>query len=347
MTGPQYAEYKTNLYTEAMGCVRNSDSSNVFADRIPLAEVRKRFALEEIASYPDALVVPGEADGVNPDGTIHYGTDVTVTDSAYVKIARKRDMHVHGRFGAESGSNRRQYTFLTDTLLTGLTGEGPGDLKITAAGTTRNGGRAYVQIATGEVCGWEGFNFSPFLMVGMSHDGSLSVTSTFGTQIIQCANMVAGIAAKAQGRTKQSARATDAGILARHKIMLGLEEVSELQTSAFDTLRNTVFTDEHWTALLNEVAPVDVVGASPNIETRNANTQATLTNMYRTDARCNAMHGNALGAWQTLNTFDIWERGTRKGTDAGTRATDDYLSGKLGTREGSRVETITKVLALV
>jgi len=346
MSNDTYAEYRRNLYTSAMGLVKNGDGSNVYADRIPLADVRKRFDSETVAVYSTAYVVPGDADGVNPDGTVHYSADETVIDSVRSHVVRLSDGRTHGVFGAESAGTRRQYSYLAD-LASGVTGEGPGDLRITAAGTTRNGGRAYLQISTGDVVGWEDFGISPFCTFGMSHDGTLSVVATFGTQIIQCANMVQGIHAKASSRVKQSARATDASIITRTRIALGIEELAEAKRAEFAAMRETQFTDAMWSTLLDMAYPVDVPDASKNIETRNNNARELLTGMYRSDARCAPVTGTLLGAWQTLNTFDNWERGTRGGTDPQTRMTDEFLSGKLGKSETARNDLLTRVLATV
>lgn len=339
-----YGEYKRNLYVSgALGCVTNSDASNVYESEIPMDAALARFEAERVEWHESAYRVIGQADGMNENGTVHYAPDTFVTDASNVTAVRVSDGKVHGRFGAESGNTRRQYTFLLE-LVAAILGHG---IRLTAVGTTRNGGRAYVQVS-GDVLAAYGMEFRPFYTLGMGQDGSLSVVSTSGDEVIICANMVQslfGAGALTGARTKQTSRITDAGIITRHGIALGLEQRAERFETGLASLTETTVKNAHWSAFLDEIAPVNVSGASKNIETRNENTRATLTGLYRADARCSTWHGTALGALQAVNTFNLWERGTRGSTDADTRMRDEFLSGKLATAETRAAESLAKVLA--
>jgi hypothetical protein len=326
-----YAEYKSNLYTEGMGCVKNSDGSNFFTDSIPLVKVRERLETEEVEFWHDSAT--------------HPGTGETVIDESVSKIVRKRDHKVHGK--RNSDGPQRQYTFLAD-LAAGVTGESPGDLKVTAVGTTRNGGRAYLQIATGNLLAVAGMEYEPFILFGMSHDQSLKITSATGTNVVACANMVAGLfgvnAVRKVG-TRQTKYATDETVISKHAIVLGLEQQADEFDQAIRELSETTVTDKQIYALLDELAPLEV--ESKNQVTRNEKFRDEFNSMYRHDDRASDWEGTKLGLVQTLNTLDIWERNTRKGVNATVRAFDEFADGSRLKSETGMLKTVERVLASV
>jgi hypothetical protein len=345
-----YAEYKSNLYTKAaMGCVTNGDASNIFEDSIPLAAIAERFATETVEWLPTSYVRPGDVIGVNENGTIAYGPDEHVIDPNNVTCVRKSDGRIHGRFGADSGNTRRQYEFLLD-LATGITRDSRGELLPTGAGTVANGARGYIQFSTSNWSCVAGMDYAPFVTLGMGQDGKLPVVSSRGSLIIACANQVAGLlgASKATGaRTKQTKNRTSASIITAHTVALQITHEKTEMDNALETMAGIAFTDKHYAALLDTLAPVNVKDASKAKETRNENMRELLTGLRNTDSRVAPWKDSLLGAAQLLNVFDIWERGTRGDTNALVRQTDELLSGDAFKRENSRMEMLTRVMASV
>ena len=331
-----YAEYRTNLYTErALGCVRNADSSNIYKHKVPLKAVKDRFAREEIYMAP-AYFEPQEG-----------GRRLPIAGMS-VKV-RLADMRAYPTL-VSSEVTPQQYNFLVD-LGQAVTGEGS-DIIITAAGTTRNGGRGYLQFSTENVHSVAGMDYAPFVSLGMSHDGSLAITSVTGNMIVVCANMVAGLFGKAAfaeagvkgTRTRQSKHATAARHITRHSVALDLAREADAMDKAIADLAKVQVSDAQWSEFVKIMFPA-ADDASKRAITRAENNRERLTQLYKADERVAPWHGTALGVMQAANTFDIWERGTRGDTDPNVRQFDDMLSGTLAKAENDAAKALTLVLA--
>lgn len=350
MSEDVYAEYRTNLYgmTDLFGTpLHTPGKGTVFHGSIPVGAVTKRFNLETVESRETFYGVP-IVGGPNDGGTEY----VPIPDSQ--TLVRVRDGRVQNRsVGAET--DRLQYNYLTD-LAAGVTGEGRGDLKIVAAGTTRNGGRAYLQIAMDEVQSVAGMDYFPFITFGMSHDGTLGIVSSAGSRALICANMFQALlggrkVAEKGLRTRQTKRQSAEIHTSRHAIALGLEKQKDEMDKAIKALADTVVSDEVWSAYVQELFPITDATKPAGI-TRAENNRGRLTELWNTDARVTPWHGSALGALQAANVFDLWERGTRGANGdqvgaAGHRMWDDLLSGSLVKQENTNAEALVKVLASV
>jgi len=327
-----YEEYKTNLFVKgAMGCVTAEDESNIYDTNIPLSAVRERFERETVEFWNDSAT--------NPE------TGETIIDESVSKIVRASDKHVFGKRGSDVPE--RQYDYLVD-LAAGITGESPGDLHVKAAGTTRSGGRAYVQISTDNVLKVAGMEYEPYIMFGMSHDQSLAITSVTGTNVVVCSNMVSALFGKQavrKAKTRQTKNATDELIITRHSIMLQLEQQADEFDKAIQELSETVVTDKQIDAFLDEIAPLDI--DSQNMQTRNESFRAEFKVMANQDERASEWYGTKLGMVQALNSLDIWNRGTRKNSDPLTRMYDETLDQTRFKREGNTLALIDKVMATV
>jgi len=327
-----YQEYKRNLFVRgALGCVTADDESNIFDGYIPLSAVYERFNEETVEFWNDSAT--------NPE------TGETLVDESVSKIVRASDHKVFGKRGSDVP--QRQYSFLVD-LAAGITSESPGDLHIKAAGTTRKGGRAYVQIATDNVLKVAGLEYEPYILLGMSHDQTLSMTSVTGTNVVVCSNMVSalfGAQATRKAKVRQTKRATDEMVITRHSVMLGLEQQADEFDKAIRELSEETVTDKEIDAFLDAFAPLDV--DSQNKATRNENFRAEFKVMANQDERAAEWYGTKLGLVQALNTLDIWDRNVRKDSDPLTRMYDETLDQTRFKREGDTLARIEKVLATV
>lgn len=272
-----------------------------------------------------------------------------VTDNENVGIVRVSDGHVFGHRKADGP--QRQYDYLVD-LASGVTGESPGDLKIRGAGTTRNGARAFVQISTANVLSVQGLDYSPLLAFAMSQDGSLSIQSSDSIIAIICANtFAANLGAVTQGyangaKTKQTKNATDEIITSKHQAALKIEATSDAFEAAINELVSVTVTDEQWEAIVDEIAPLSK-DQSKHALTRNENKRDQLNDLYFSDPRASQWKGTEFGALQALNTWDLWERGTRGDITAEVRMNDEALDGKRASAEVGAFKLVNKVLATV
>lgn len=324
----EYSEYRTNLYTQsAMGCVRADGDTNVYVDSIPLAKVRERFAREDVTPMPAAYIG-------------HGGDSVTEIPGLSV-WARNTDSHVYPRL-VDSETTPEQYGFLVD-MATGLTGEGS-DIIVTAAGTTRNGGRAYIQLTSTIIRESAGMQHCQYLNLAMSHDGSLAVVSNWGDRVIQCANMVASMFGRnvlSGTRTRQTKHASSTRHLTRHAVALGFEQRATEFDTAIAELAAIKVSKAKYGEFVKLMFPA---GDSKRSQTVSEKNIATLTGLYNSDPRVALWNGTALGVVQAVNVMSLWERATRGDTDRLVRQYDDMMSGALAKSEDAAAKVLASIL---
>lgn len=322
--------------------IADDGTSNYYPGAIPLQRVNAFLDRESVTSYPAAYVMPGS----DPDGL----DDVTVTDNTRQVIVRDRDSHVHGVFGADSYVVH-QYRETFTHALAGIVGESPADLHYSGVGVLRNGGRAYTVISTSDLHSTpQGVDYFPFITVATSNDGTLAMTVGAGSVLSVCDNTLAAALGEAvlnDTSTKIKHTKFSAARLSVVSARLLLDTQADEMDSAIESLCSKIVTDAQWSAFLDALAPVNVTDASKNIETRNENMRATLTGFWNADPRVAPWKNSAFGALQAVNTFDLWERSTRKDTTHAGRTMDEFIGGKLATRESDRAALLAKVLATV
>lgn len=245
----------------------------------------------------------------------------------------------------------------TETLLdrTGrIVGESNGDLHIDSVGVLADGGEAWVSIATGSLLTLpEGVDYYPHILAAGSHNGTLS--STFGAVVTMtvCDNtreMAFGEMARNGTRSKIKHTRMSADRLAKaeseSRTALGLlENAADNFAASVKALCEQSVTDSQWSAFVTELAPIDDE-MTKNAVTRAENARSLWTGLYKSDPRVTPWTGTAFGALQAVNTADLWERGTRNGTDQYTRTIREAITGKLSDRESERADVLAKVLAI-
>jgi phage/plasmid-like protein (TIGR03299 family) len=294
------------------------------------------------------IFAPHKVDFVHPSYDLSNGEHVTFEKE--VDLIRLSDGHRFGKRNADGP--QRQYDYLVD-LAANVTGESPGDLKIRGAGTTRNGARAFVQISTANVLSVAGMDYSPLLAFAMSHDGSLSIQSSDAVIAIICANTFAAcLGAVSNGnangaKTKQTKNATDELIVSKHAAALRIERTVDEFDAAIKKLTEVTVTDKQWAAILDELAPVNNDKLTKNKLTRNEEKRGELNALYTSDDRASTWNGTELGVLQALNTYDLWERSTRKDITAESRMNDEALDGKRAQTEIQTFKMVERILATV
>lgn len=313
----------------------HNGSTNLYPDAIPVDEVVRRLFAWEALELPATYEFNGQ----------------TMTVSGQKLIVASDNGDVLGLH-----STKYPVFQYADWMLTNVAGMLDAGLHIGSAGLLKGRKIAWVSVEmreTMDVAGTE-ISFRPRLLTVTSHDGSLAFKMKGVNTITVCDNTMAMALAEVspeyvqrhRGEGKFNAEAARSALNIIH-------QNTDAFADAIKGLTETTVTDRQWAAFLDAAIPV------PNEEgagkTRAENKREVISEMYRTDARCERWAGTAWGVLQTINTFENWNAQLNKkaGEKAPNRLEANMLKAitsgptSFEERDGKALKTLQKVLATV
>jgi phage/plasmid-like protein (TIGR03299 family) len=325
----------------------------LYPSAVPLSVARDLLDSFAVVSHPLSFIRPVMPwDDPEQVITIDGEQFTVVTDSTRQVIADAKNDRVH--FVPKDGYKIHPFAETLIDRTARIVSESQGDLHIDSVGVLAHGGEAWVSISTKSLMTTpEGVSFYSHILSAGSHNGTLSTTNVAVNTDTVCDNT----RAMALGEGKENGTMTKA----RHtrysdnklseqeseaRSAMGLIEIAQDNFMAeIAALSQTVVTDQQFSNWLTaELFPIPD-DAKSNTVTRMDKARETVTALYKADPRCEPWHGTAWGALQAVNTFDLWERGTRgENSDHKTRAIREAITGKLAEREESRVDSLMRVL---
>jgi len=304
-------------------------AKNLFRGPVPVDQARKLFKRYAVES--------------RTLGTLNKAGEF-VPDETRQAIVDKRSGLVH--FTPRPGYVIHPFEDVLLNDLAEIVGDTPGDLHIDSVGVLANGGEGWLSISTGDLLTTpEGVDFKPHILAATSHNGTLSTTYKPVATMTVCDNTRDMALGERGARFKVRHTRLSANRLADARDALGLiEQEVEVFNTAVAELCAWTITDAQFDAFVDELAPLSD-DMSKHLATRTTKYRDRIHDMYREDDRVQQWNGTAFGALQAVNTFDLWERGTRGGTQASDRMIRETITGTRAETEDKHLNALRKVCA--
>ena len=217
------------------------------------------------------------------------------------------------------------------------------DLPLVSAGTLREGRQFFFTYQMGDEAPC-GINYTPYLTVTSSHDGSLSLMALFSNIVTVCANTLAMTLADAKGpanrvtlkhtanvdkRMTMALEALRGAALHVESVNKQIESLAMIKLSAFDKDN-----------LLNAIMPrIDEDGRAKTMRTKS---RAAVRELMRSQVVADDMQDTGWAFVQAVNTYENWNAPIRN-SDRAERQFDAIVKGN----QSLTNTALTNVLALV
>jgi phage/plasmid-like protein (TIGR03299 family) len=310
----------------ANGAASEGHTLNLFPGAVPMDEV-----MNLIASW-------------EPITESLYTADMELVTTH--KLVRASDSKEHiAVIGADAATHTYR-EWLTGTV-TEVVGD---DAQVSSSGLLRNRAQAWVQIERPETAvGPDGIQFSPYVVLSTSLDGSLASQINQNTQMVICDNTLEigrdqGLATRIKHTSRSTGRLGQyRGVMQR--IMQGENDFrEELERELAITVD-----DNQFSRFIESFIPIDN-DDKPAKKTRSERKRQEISQLYRDDPRVTAWKGTEFGVVQAVNTWNQHMSQLRNATgyemdDTNLRAMRNYAERLRGNR-GSDMETV-KALEMV
>lgn len=192
-----------------------------------------------------------------------------------------------------------------------------GDIPLVSAGNLRGGSQFFFTLRMGTEAP-AGIEYTPYVSVVSSHDGSQALQAIFSPTIVVCANTLA--AAQYNAKSKVTLRHTS--------------RVQDRMEVALDTLRVSAEAAKATNQLIADLASIHIPSFGKMLDTllpkldeegakatRRANLRDDLFTLLRSDMVPEDLRDTGWGVVQAVNTYENWVKPTRK-----TKGGRDYFA---------------------
>lgn len=319
------------------------NADTIYPDAIPVEDVRKRLFDFSVAPLPVFVAIPATvetADTMNAEGEpIRY---VNLTDRMALAPNDRwgEDFGPEDIFGVFSeGYTPHQYgEWLIDKVAEFR-------LPVGTAGLLKNRGVAWVSFETADTYFKAGVDYFPRLLVGTSHNGSMSTAYKLVHTLTVCDNTFAA----AMGERSPSVKVKHTrGSHTRAKDIsdkLGLlQQSAEDFGTELEALTNTAVTDAQWQSILERLVPDKDTKSGA---TRAQSKRDELMGLWQYDSRVNPWKNTLFGVLQATNTWEQHRKPTKGATVRQERNWLDTLTGAVENEKATTLRIANEVLAEV
>lgn len=306
---------------------------NTYGEYVPLSAVRSLISEYE----PEAVDVESSVVTLSPDGVeSSYGSDPTW------KLMRKTGdpTTVYGMFKADAADFSYEQ-WLIDQVADKIDDS---TVYVSSAGVLQRGAVAWIQLTMPGVEDVQGFRYHPYLLGFTSANARFLSSWTQTSVFAECDNTVQiardkGDKVVAVKRTKTGNRKVSDGSV--RDALDALFMIRDTTGEWIMRMMNTPLAPRQWDTVVDTLWPAPNAATTKRGTTDRNNLRDKINAMYTSDPRVAAWTGTALGAWQTVNTFGLWETSTKgaqrqelhlvkaftgKHEEQGSRLTDLILS---------------------
>ena len=244
---------------------------------------------------------PEIASSLTKRALVVAGTDSPV--ESHAAIVRDYDQKVVGVVGSEYGLVTPEEAYEWASAISEY-----GEIPLVSAGNLRGGSQFFFTLRMGTEAP-AGIEYTPYVSVVSSHDGSQPLQAIFSPTIVVCANTLALAQSNAASKVtlRHTSRIQDRMDIALETLRTSLESVKATNSlmSALAGIRVPSFTN-----LLDELLPLlDEEGARA---TRRANTRGDIRALMGSEMVNDDLRNTAWAFVQGVNTWENWVKPSKR-----------------------------------